>query len=317
VTDPKHPFIEQIDHIGILADRPKELFNFFTEVLNLPVAFPYTEYPFYTSGSVVLGNIFLEIMRFGSPRAATEMPTARYHILGFLNKPGTLAGSPAVLDRQRVPHSGLIPFFAPEATDENPVAIWSNIYLGGLLGENGWMRLLFSMTRQAKPKPSMMRSRLMNRMSLALMARAFRDGMPVLTEYYQQSGDEKRAADWAALRQRNGGAVGVECAQEVVVGVPAESNRREVWARLMAPLRLEDGTRYRLGPGPAVRLEAQGNAGIQTLVLRVSSLSRAEAFAHQAGVPAKMEGKSLRLELPQTGGLTMHLTEQALPAPNA
>jgi hypothetical protein len=30
-----------------------------------------------------------------------------------------------------------------------------------------------------------------------------------------------------------------------------------------------------------------------------------------------MEGEALHLELPQTGGLTMHLTEQALPAPNA
>ena len=61
-----HPLLQQIDHIGIQADNPKALFEFFTEVLGLPVAFPYVEYPYYISGSVVLGNIFLEIMRFGS-----------------------------------------------------------------------------------------------------------------------------------------------------------------------------------------------------------------------------------------------------------
>lgn len=128
-----HPFLQQIDLVGILADDPGALFAFFTDVLGLPVAFPYVEYPYYTSGSVVLGNIFLEIMRFGSPKTVPRIPSARYHILGFLAGPGTLAGSSADLERRDVLHSGLVSFFAPEATDENPVAIETNVYLGGLL----------------------------------------------------------------------------------------------------------------------------------------------------------------------------------------
>jgi catechol 2,3-dioxygenase-like lactoylglutathione lyase family enzyme len=200
-----HPFLQQIDHIGIQADNPRALFEFFTEVLGLPAALPYVEYPYYTSGSVVLGNISLEIMRFGSSRATPRTPSTRYHILGFLTRPGTLACSPAELERRGVPHSGLVPFFAPEATDENPIAIWANVYLGGLLGENAWMRLLFAMTKKARPKPSLMCSPLLNKISLALMAPAFRDGLPVLTKYYLNHDDAKRAADWEALRQRQGG----------------------------------------------------------------------------------------------------------------
>lgn len=304
-----HPFLQQIDHIGIQADNPRALFEFFTEVLKLPVAFPYIEYPYYTSGSVVLGNIFLEIMRFGSSHTTPRSPSARYHILGFLTRPGTLAGSLAELEQRDVPHSGLVPFFAPEATDENPTAIWANVYLGGLLGENAWMRLLFAMTKQAKPKPSRMRLPLVNKISLALMAGAFRDGLPVLTEYYLGHDDAKRAADWEALRQGQGGGLGVECVQEVIVGVPAHTRYQAVWAQLLAPKTLNLDNRSDLEPGPAIRLVTQAQPGIQTIVLQVTSLARVETFARRMGIPTVMKADRMVLKLPQTTGLMLQLTE--------
>ena len=39
-----HPFIQQIDHIGIHTDNSRALFEFLTEGLELPVIFPYSEY---------------------------------------------------------------------------------------------------------------------------------------------------------------------------------------------------------------------------------------------------------------------------------
>lgn len=310
-----HPFLQQIDHVGIQADNPEALFAFFREELGLPVAFPYAEYPFYTSGSVVLGNIFLEIMRFGPSRAPSGPPSAQYHILGFLIRPDMLADSLTELERRDVPHSGVVPFFAPEATDENPVTLWDNVYLGGLLGENAWMRLFFAMTRQARPKPSQTRSRLLNRISLALMARAFRGGMPVLTAYYSHNDAAKRAADWEALRQREGGELGVMRVQEVVVAPPANEASREAWARLLAPQTPDAAKRYALPPGPSIRLAAQSQPGVQTMTLQVTSLARAEAFARRREMLMAVQDDGILLRLPYTNGLTLRLRERPWSSP--
>ncbi|HVZ22098.1 MAG TPA: hypothetical protein VG871_13585 [Vicinamibacterales bacterium] len=55
--------ISRIDHVGIYTDRPDQVFRFFTDDLCLPVAFPLTTYPSYTTGSIALGNCFLEITK--------------------------------------------------------------------------------------------------------------------------------------------------------------------------------------------------------------------------------------------------------------
>lgn len=55
--------ISRIDHVGIYTGRPDQVFRFFTDDLCLPVAFPLTTYPSYTTGSIALGNCFLEITK--------------------------------------------------------------------------------------------------------------------------------------------------------------------------------------------------------------------------------------------------------------
>lgn len=76
--------ISRIDHVRIYADRPDQVFRFFTDDLCLPVAFPLATHPSYTTGSIALGNCFLEITKLGSPpRPGSASVTARYQILGF------------------------------------------------------------------------------------------------------------------------------------------------------------------------------------------------------------------------------------------
>jgi hypothetical protein len=308
-----HPFLSQVDHVGIQTDNPKALFEFFTNIVGLPAAFPYVEYPYYTSGSVVLGNIFLEIMRFGALPANIQSQIPRYHILGFLCRPNMLINSLLELQRRKIPHSKLIPFFAPEATDANPVALWANIYLGRLLGENSWLHLFFAMTKNANPKPSLMRSRLLNVISLSIMARAFRNGMPVLTEYYRGHDAAKRSADWGALRQCKGGALGIEYAQEVVVAVAAQRRFYEAWSQLLQPATLDSDNRFYLEAGPVVRLVPEKRSGIQTLVLKISSISQAERFAHRMNISTITKDDSLVIKLPYTNGLSLELRERSLP----
>lgn len=301
----EHPFIQQIDHIGIYARDPRPLFAFFTETLRLPTAFPYTEYDNYTSGSVALGNCFLEIMRFGQPlQQAVTHNGAEYFILGCLTKKGKLAGTLPELARRQIPHSGMVPFFAPQATDENPIQIWANVYLGQLLGENRWTRLFFALTQRTEPSPSAMQSPLLNKISLWLMQKAFANGMPVLTEYYREREAHRRAISSETLAESRGGLLGVERVGEVVVGV----RDRAPWARLLAPLTPNEGSAYRIGPGPALRLLPAAAPGIQTITLHVSSLARAKAALDDGAMDYADGGDRLVLTLPESQGISIQLT---------
>lgn len=301
-----HPFIRQIDHVGVRARDPRPLFSFFCDVLQLPVAFPYTEYANYTSGSVALGNCFLEIMRFGAPlQNSVTHNQAGYFILGFLLKEGTLAASLSELDRRQISHGAPVPFFDPEATDENPVQIWANVYLGRLLGENGWLRLLFAMTSGANPTPSMMKSPLLNTVSLWMMGRAFKDGMPVLTEYYRHRESHRRAISRDTLAERQGGLLGVERVEEVVV----ETRDPASWERLLAPLAAGEDGAYRPGLGPAVRPIAASAPGIRTIALKVASLARAKAALEGCKIRHAADGRRLSFTIPDSQGLSVQLIE--------
>jgi hypothetical protein len=93
------------------------------------------------------------------------------------------------------------------------------------------------------------------------------------------------------------------------VGVPANKRCQEVWARLLAPTTLNLDNRYDIEPGPAIRLVPQGQPGIQTMVLQVTSLAGVEAFVRRVGVPTVMKADRVVLKLPQTNGLMLQLTE--------
>lgn len=300
-----HPFIEQIDHLGIQTPRPQQLFDFFHDTLGLPVAFPYSEYAGYHSGSVMLGNCFLEIMRFGhSPQNADEQE-ARYLILGFLNRAESLARTREMLQRRRVRHSDVIPFFAPEATDDNPVQMWANVYLGGLLGMNLWTRLFFFISRYADTRPSDMESKALSAMFLGLMRRAFRSGMPVLTAYDSHLDEHRAAIGPRRLRQAQGGLLGVRSVAEIEVG----ASDQDAWRRFLAPLQPDHRARVALGEGPALRLLPSPSPGIGAVVLRVASLVRAREALLAKGLQIQEEDDGLALILPDSGGLTLRLAQ--------
>jgi hypothetical protein len=98
------------------------------------VAFPFVTHPSYATGSVGLGNCFLEITKLGSPPPPdTASITARYQILGFQAANNSLERAITELDDRGVARSGVVPFFAPDATNADPVRLWDNVSLGGLL----------------------------------------------------------------------------------------------------------------------------------------------------------------------------------------
>lgn len=100
------PIIRQVDHILIESGNPKALFNFFTEELNLPVAWPLAGSKTYISGGVGAGNVNLEIFQYTGLNTNLAKTQARYSGLAF--EPYPLSGALAELKAER------IPFNAPE-----------------------------------------------------------------------------------------------------------------------------------------------------------------------------------------------------------
>jgi catechol 2,3-dioxygenase-like lactoylglutathione lyase family enzyme len=278
--------IRRVDHVGILTERPEDVFRFFSEDLGLPIAFPFAAYPAYRTGSVALGNCFLEITQLGESSTSTRETAARYQILGFEVDDVSIDQVGAAVDAIGIRRSGVVPFFAPDATDALPTRLWDNVYLGELLGTNCWQKLFFAMSRASPPRPSVSRQPLVLRFGVAMLLRAFPSGMPVLTAYYKDRERHARAVDRAPLVECGGGALGVEFVDEVRVTAP----ETEPWARLLGCDHTAGPMSVRLGHGPAVRVE-RGRAGIAHITLAVRSVDAAEAALRERGLgPATVDG---------------------------
>jgi catechol 2,3-dioxygenase-like lactoylglutathione lyase family enzyme len=272
--------IRRIDHVGILTDRPEAVFRFFSDDLGLPIAFPFVAYPAYRTGSVALGNCFLEITRLGGSNTRAPGDNSRYHILGFEVDDASIDEAGAAVDAIGIQRSAVMPFFAPDATDDAPTRLWDNIYLGELLGTNLWQKLFFAMSRVSTPRPSMSRRPSVLRVGVAVMLRAFPGGMPVLTAYYRDRERHARAVDRATLVACGGGALGVEFVDEIRI----TARDRGPWARLLGCAHGAGPLSARLGQGPAVRVEPGRGAGIAHITLAVRSVDAAVAALGERGL---------------------------------
>lgn len=304
-----HPFLNQIDHVGIRADDPARLFQFFTQSLGLPTASPLTDYSGYSSGRVALGGMDLDIVGLGTVArpGSAQLNPARFQILSFLSLSRPLTRLLPEIERRGLRHSGVIPFFAPGREGHEPLKLWERIYLSDLLGENVWQRALFSLTRQA-PNTAAGQARLSSRFMQTLLARASGQSMVTLTGYYQRA-ESRPAADRSALPQWPGGRLGIEDVREVVIGVPNLIKATGAWVQLLRPLAPGDDGLWHVGAGPAIRLRAMPRHGIATLVLKVSSLEQAQRALHALRAPTSTTYDRVTFGVPGSPDLTFELTE--------
>ena len=100
------PVVQHIDHIMIRAQEPGELYAFFVDTLQLPVAWPLAERGGVTSGGVGFGNVNVEAIRF--PGQSGEPGPA--HLVGFAFKPVGLEKSLAELKRREIEYGEPRPF---------------------------------------------------------------------------------------------------------------------------------------------------------------------------------------------------------------
>jgi hypothetical protein len=116
------PEVRQVDHILVESSDPRALFSFFTETLQLPVAWPVSENQEYVSGGVGTGNVNLELFRY----AARKIPEARYSGLAF--EPYPLADALRRLQMLAIPYSPPEPYTSTLPNGSQGVA-WTTVSL--------------------------------------------------------------------------------------------------------------------------------------------------------------------------------------------
>lgn len=87
----------------VASKRAPELFALLTEILQLPVAWPMSDYGNFGSGGVALGNVNLEILK-------ATTPTAEAVFLGFALEPEPLRSSLPELEARKIAHGRPAPF---------------------------------------------------------------------------------------------------------------------------------------------------------------------------------------------------------------
>lgn len=103
--------VQYIDHIMIRSDDPDELFAFFSETLQLPIAWPLADRGGVVSGGVGFGNVNIEAINFPGQ---TNDPTPT-HLVGLALKPPSLSESLRELERRGIAYGAPRPFVSAGA----------------------------------------------------------------------------------------------------------------------------------------------------------------------------------------------------------
>ena len=306
------PAFKQLDHLVARVEDPRPLFDTLTGTLGLPVAWPLRSYPAFQSGGVALGNLYLEIMQCGARRPSRP---GRFCAIAYEAPP--IEEAVRGLSRRGIPHTPAAPY-CERGADGKRTAVWSNAVLGRMLGKDFLLDLTVALSRlpgAARMSDAGSGSALVRYQ----LDKLFERNIVFLVEYFYENFGErpfwsefkdhehKRAADLARLRDSGGGAVGLESVKEIVAGVCDLDAARALWNKLYEPAAESAPGLWQTGDDPAVRLRRSDADSIQTLVLKVSSLERAETFLRESGMLGSVAEDHIKIDPSKLQGLDVRL----------
>jgi hypothetical protein len=310
--------VKQLDHLIVRMDNPLPLFKLLSETFQLPVAWPLRTYPSFTSGGITLGNLYLELLSCAPQRgAASRNSDASFAAIAF--EADSLAESVIELERRKIPHGPVTPYMQIEP-DGSKTKLYANVILGKMMGSSFWIDTMILMGRlpgaSAMANPGaggalvrwgidkVMRG---NLVFLVEYAYGHFTDLPHWSEF--KNHDEKRAADKRTLDERRGGTLGVESVKEIVAGVEDVEAVQKRWRNFLAPAPETAGSVWEIADGPAVRLIASAKNAISTLVIKVSSLKKAETFLSEKGMLGGFEEGQIQIAPEKIYGLDVRLVE--------
>jgi catechol 2,3-dioxygenase-like lactoylglutathione lyase family enzyme len=267
------PPIRQIDHIMIRTGDPRELYAFFAETLQLPIAWPMTSpRPGVMTGGVGFGNVNIEAIQF--PGQTDPRP----RLVGFALEPSALDESLIELNRRGLTSGERRPLVAT-GPDGSRRTLWTNVTL-----------------RQFSDSAS----------AADAAIHIF------LSEYSPTyvNVDERRARLRAQLVKSGGGPLGVVDVKEVIIGAVHVEMARQLWQKLLDPTPSATSNTWQIGTGPAVRLVPANENRVQALLIRVASLERAKAFLRDKLLLGVDAAGQVTIDPGKIGGLDLRLVER-------
>jgi hypothetical protein len=258
----------------IRADDPANVYAFFTDVLQLPVAWPMmSPREGVATGGVGLGNVNVEAIRF--PGQKSHALGAQ--LVGFAFEPSPLAECLAELDRRGIRYGELRPLIAT-GQDGSKSTLWTNVTL-----------------RQFSD------------------GEAVDATMHVFLSEYDPgyaNVEQRRERLRRQLAESGGGPLGVEAVKEVVVGVTDLEVARGLWQKLLDPAPLSGQSTWRVSDGPAIRLVQAKENTTQGLVITVASLGRAKTFLREKGLLGTDSAKEATIDPSKIHGLNIRVVEK-------
>jgi catechol 2,3-dioxygenase-like lactoylglutathione lyase family enzyme len=265
--------IRQIDHIMIRTGNPRELYAFFAETLQLPIAWPMTNpRPGVMTGGVGFGNVNVEAIQF--PGQTDPRP----RLLGFAIEPSALDESLVELTRRGLTLGERRPLVAAGPDGSNRT-LWTNVTLREFSDSDS-------------PADATIHI--------------------FLSEYSSTyvNVDERRARLRAQLVDSGGGPLGVVDVEEVVIGAVDVEMARRLWRRLLDATPSATPDTWQIGAGPAVRLVPANENRVEALLIRVRSLERAKAFLRERHLLGVVGAEQVTIDPSKIGGLDLRLMEK-------
>lgn len=262
--------IRQIDHIMIRTGDPRELYAFFTETLQLPIAWPMTSpRAGVLTGGVGFGNVNIEAIQ------VPGQTDSRPRLLGFAFEPAALDESLIELKRRGLTCGEPRPLVAT-GPDGSKRTLWTNVTL-----------------RQFSDSDS----------PADATIHIF------LSEYSPAyvNVDERRERLRTQLLNSGGGPLGVVDVKEIVIGAVDLEAARRLWQRLLDPTRSATSNTWQIGSGPAVRLVPADENRVQAVLIRVASLARATTFLRERKLLVVDAAGQVSIDPSKIGGLELRL----------
>jgi catechol 2,3-dioxygenase-like lactoylglutathione lyase family enzyme len=265
--------IRQIDHIMIRTGDPRELYSFFAETLQLPIAWPMTSpRAGVMTGGVGFGNVNVEAIQV--PGQTDPRP----RLLGFAFEPSALDESLIELSRRGLTSGERRPLVAT-GPDGSKRTLWTNVTLQQFSDSDS-------------PADATIHI--------------------FLSEYSPTyvKVDERRARLRAQLVDSSGGPLGVVDVKEVIIGAVDVEMARRLWQRLLDPTPSASSNTWQIGTGPAVRLVPDNDNRVQALLIRVASLERAKTFLREKQLLGVDTAGQVTIDPSKIGGLDLRLVER-------
>lgn len=265
----KGPIVRQVDRILVESGDPKTLFDFFSNELQLPTAWPIAENQGYISGGLGAGNVTIEFFRHTQQKGvpASKTPAARY--AGLALEPYPLS------DALRELKVGGIPFSTPEPfistlPDGSRGALWTTVPLPSL-SKSGTSIFLYEYSPKYL-KVEVRRKQLGNRLTL-----------------------------------NKGGPLEIQSVREIVIASASFEKDKAAWKQLLGKSTAPNI--WNIGTGPSIRLVPGKQDRIREIVLAVKSLNSAKDFLTRTKASGSAAATSIILHPLKVQGLNIRLVQ--------